>query len=620
MLAKIREKTQGIIATFILLFVALVFVIWGVNIDAYLDGSTTTVAKVNGMEIDQREYRQAVDSAQVTDLARKQMVLDDLIDQRLLADEAHDRGYRLGNVQLAQLIQQAPYFQRDGQFEPALYDALLRRQGLTPAMFEQRMRQNNVLAQVQVGLAESAFVTNSDANTLARLLQQERRFSYAYIRHEPFLAGITITPQDVEEYYQANQEKFRTPEAVRAAYVVLSAADVAKQVEVTEAELRQAYEADEASNVTPAKRRISHILITVPPGADEKTLQQAEARAEQLAKQARATKDFGALAKEHSDDKDSAAKGGDLGDLAVGLLPEVDKAVRTLKQGDVAGPVRSQYGFHVVKLTSYTPEVRRSFESVKRELNEQVRRRKAEERFYEIGERLRNLVYEHPEGLEPAAKELGLKIQTTDWFTRTGGKDFAASPRVKSAAFDPEVLSGERNSDVLELEDDSYAALHVIERRPSAVEPLAQVRDDIARTLKEQRAVRAARETAEEWVKKLEGGAKFEEIARSANVKLQTKNVSRVKTDVFERRLVEAVFAAPRPAQRPSFGYEDMGGMGFAVFVVEQVRDIDPAKVDTATKEKVKRDLTELRGADYYDRYRLGLRGKADISINKDLM
>jgi peptidyl-prolyl cis-trans isomerase D len=625
MLAKIREKTQGIIATFILSLIAIPFILWGIG--SYFNrGTSIAVAKVNGTEITQQAYRQQLEQLRGVDPRRaesrvlKQMIVEGLIEQTLLVTDAEDRGYRLSNAQLAQVIHDIPYFQSNGRFDPALYEAQLRRQGLRPAEFETRMRRDNVTTQVQRGLSESAFVTEADVAAMVRLMKQERRVSYATVSADTFIPKVTVGGQEIEDYFQSNQESFRAPEAVRVEYLTLKAGDVVQQVQPTEDELRQAYTADAARYAAPEKRKASHILISVPAGASDDADKAARARVEGLVKQTRGGANFAAVAKKSSDDKESAAKGGDLGDVSRGVLPpELEAAVYALKLGDVSAPIRSSFGYHLIKLTGLQPEQRRSYESVKQELADQARRRKGEERFYELGERFRNLVYEHPEGLQPAAKELGLTVQTSDWFTREGGTGIAAQPRVAAAAFESDVLSRARNSDAVEVNAETLVALHVVEHRLSAVRPIGEVRATIERTLKENRAREQARAVAEDWVKKLEQGAKLAELAQASGMALSpAKTLSREHPAGVDKRIADAVFAAPRPKDRPVIGQVDLARQGYVVYALEAVRDADPAAADAAAKERIKRQLAQRRGADYYASYRSGLRKAADVEVNTD--
>lgn len=625
MLAKIREKTQGIIATLILAFVAIPFILWGIG--SYFGGSATApVAKVDGVEISQETYRRRLDELQsanprgsINDVM-KQVVVESLIGQTLLTAHAKSSGYRIGDAELSAMIHEIPNFQRDGKFEPGLYEALLNAQGMRPAEFEARVRQQSVVAQVQQGLSQSAFVTDAEINSTLRLLLQERRISYALIGTDAFLPKISVSAKAVEDYYQANQESFRSPEAVRVDYVSLKASEVAAGIEPTDTQLREAYVAEAARYVTPAKRRISHILISLPGQPKDEDVQKAKKRAEELLKQIRSGADFAALAKQESSDTESAKKGGDLGDIAPGLLPtEIEAAAAALKPGEVSEPVRTSFGFHLVKLTSLTPEKRKPYEAVKEELRELVRKRKGEERFYEQAERFRNLVYENPQGLDAVAKALDLKVVRSDWITRAGGAGIAAQPRVAAAAFEPDVLSGERNSDAIDIDAQNMVAVHVVDHRPSAVRPLEEVRADIVSTLKEKQAREQGLATAKRWIEEIEKGKSIAALAQGPGITLRRDVVLvRERPGDTNPAIVEAVFAAARPKAQPVAGQVDLGKQGFAVYVLESVKDGNPASADVAAKAKVRQEILQRRGADYYVSYRAGLRKTAEVEINAE--
>jgi peptidyl-prolyl cis-trans isomerase D len=624
-LSKIREKTQGIIATLILAFVAIPFVLWGIG--SYFGSSASEpVAKVNGMEISQVTYRQQLDEVQRANpragdsAVMKQLVLENLINQTLLVSQAQDSGYRVSDRQLASLIHGIPEFQRDGKFQPGLYEAVLNAQGMRPADFEARLRRQGMVAQLPQGLSETAFVTEAEVDSVLRLLRQERRVSYAIVNPDAFLSKVSVSAKDIEDYYRANQESFRAPEAVRVEYVSLKAADIAKQIEPTEEQLRQAYSAEAARYTTPAKRRISHILISLPSQPKEAEVEAANARAEALLKQIRAGADFATLAKKESNDTASAAKGGDLGEVAPGVLPpELEAAAVALKPGEVSEPIRTSFGFHLLKLTEFTPEQRKPFDAVKQELRDLVRKRRGEERFYEMSERFRNLAYEHPEGLSTLAQTLNLKIQKSDWFTRSGGPGIAQQPRVVSAAFEPDVLSGGRNSDAIDADVETLVALHVVDHRPPAIRPLAEVRSDIESTLKQLRAREQAQAAVQKWAKELEGGKSIAALAHEPGVTLRlAQTLSREQAVKVNPAVVDAVFSAPRPKAKPVVGQVELGPQGLAVFELESVKDGDPASADEALKAKVRDELKQHHGADYYAGYRAGLRKSADVKINAE--
>ena len=625
MLAKIREKTQGIIATLILAFVAIPFVLWGIG--SYFDGgSMAPVAKVDGVEISQDNYRRRLEELQsanpraaVNDLM-KQVAIQGLVEETLLTSQAQKGGYRIGDAELAALIHADPQFQRDGKFQPALYEAILNAQGLRPAQFEAQVRRQIVVTQAQSALSQSAFVTDAEINATLRLLLQERRVSYALIGGGAFSAKSNISAKDIDDYYQANRESFRSPEAARFAYVSLKATDVAASIEPTDAQLREAYQAEAARYVTSAKRRISHILISLPGQPREEDVQAAKKRAEELLKQIRSGADFAALAKKESSDTESAKQGGDLGDIAPGLLPaELEAAAAALKQGEVSDPIRTSFGFHLVKLSGLTPERGKSFETVKQELRDLVRKRKGEERFYEQVERFRNLVYENPQGLDAVAKALDLDVAQSDWITRAGGPGIAAQARVVAAAFEPDVLSGERNSDAIDVDAQTMVAVHVVDHRPSEVRPLADVRADIEKMLMDRQAREDAHAAAKQWVEEIQQGKSIAALARGPGITLRAaQTLTRERPGDTHPAIVNAVFAAARPKTQPVAGQVDLGKQGFAVYVLESVKDGDPAAAGAEAKARVRQQLLRRHGADYYASYREGLRNTSDIKINAE--
>jgi peptidyl-prolyl cis-trans isomerase D len=626
MLTKIREKTQGIIATFILGLVIVPFAFWGIKSNFDSD-SKINVAKVDGMDISQAEYRRALDRLRarvepktLNDPQFKQSVLDSLINQTLLVRDAENQGYRVSDVQLAQILRDLPVFQRDGQFDPALYETLLRREGMSPREFEASVREDIIIAQVHAGIGESHIVTQTEIAALARLLAQERELAHAMISAESLMTKAAVSGPDIEQYYSAHPEMFQFPEQVRVEYLRLSAADLDQGYQPTEEDLKKSYEEEAARYVIPEKRRASHILISLPAQPGEDQSKEALAKIQDIAKQVRAGGDFGGLAKKHSADSTTAAQGGDLGEVRRGVLPkELEDAVYALKSGEVSQPVRSTYGYHLVKLTAHTPEKRKSFAEVRKELVEVVRRRQGEERFFDVSEKFRNLVYEQPDSLVSAAKELGLEIRKSEWFSPAGGSGIAANPKVVQAAFEPGVLSQARNSDAIEISADTLVAVRVAERRPAGRKTLAEVRPQVERILKQQLALEQARSLGETALRELRAGASLEALARKHGFKyVPAKTLTRRQTTGIDPRIVESAFRAPRPeGDKPVHELVDLGERGYAVLTLQRVRDAS-SKPDNATQQQIRALLSTRRGADYYANYREGLRQKTEIKVYSD--
>jgi peptidyl-prolyl cis-trans isomerase D len=621
MLTTIREKTQGIIATIIIAFIAIPFALWGIN--SYFDGgSRLDVASVNGEKISEAVYRGRLEELRrdprlADSPAIKRQILDSIVDEMLIVRDAHNQGFRLGDERLARIIRENPQFQNAGRYEPELYENFVRRQGMTKAGFENQQRLFLVTSQLHQGLVNSSIVTDAELAGLLRLLKQQREIAYLTIGAERFLAGASVTPAAVEEYYHTHPELFRTEEQVRIEYVRLAAPDLLKDLRASEAELRKLYADDPSKSLRPESRRAAHILIALAPSASAGEETQALAKIEGIEKQLRAGADFAKLARAHSQDTDSAAQGGDLGELRPGVLPKsLQDAIFALKAGELSKPVRSEYGYHLTKLTAYQPAVQRPFEELRPQLEKQWRQQQGETRYFEASEKLRNLVFEQSDSLAPAADALGLKVATSEWFGRAGGSGVAAHPRVIEAAFGTEAIQQKRNSDAIELAGDTLAAIRVVDHRPAVPKPLNDVRAQIERKLRQEAAQRAARELGEKLVQELGGGQSLEATARKLGLAVQgPKLVARDATGV-DRAVVDAAFRAARPAGgKPVSGGVDLGSKGFAVYVLSRVIDGDVAKADAATREKAKRMLATQRGAGIFLSYRDALKQKADIKI-----
>ena len=626
MLSKIRDKTQGIFATFILILVVVPFALWGIN-SYFNSGSKINVATAGDIDISQVKYRHEIDQlrgrvepATLDSPQFKQRILDSLIDQVLLAHDAEAQGYRLSDARLAQTIRELPYFQRDGRFDSVQYEATLRREGMNPHEFEGSVREESLVRQVQAGLSESGFVTRTDVAALARLLSQERELAYAVISPDAVMPKGPVSGQEIEQYYSSHAEMFQIPEQVRVEYLRFSAGDLNTGGQPTEEDLKKAYAEEAARYVTPEKRRARHILISLPAQATDEQAKAVLTKIQGIAKQARAGADFGTLAKKYSMDNATSPSGGDLGEIRRGAIPkELEAATFALKSGEISQPLRSTYGYHLIKLTALTPEKRKPFADVRKELMEVVRKRKGEEKFFELSEKFRNLVYEQPDSLAPAAKALGLPIQKSDWFMRTGGPGIAANSKVAQAAFEPDVLAQVRNSDAIEISGDTLVAIRVIDKQPAGRKPLAEVRAQIERVLRQEQAKQEAGKLGEAWLRELRAGGSLEALAKKRGFKYQSpKLFTRQSPAGLDSRIAEAAFRAPPPqGGKPMYDLVDLGPQGYAVSALLRVRDASD-KAESGVQEIARSLLIKHRGPDYHANYRAGLRQKTTIKIYAD--
>jgi len=634
MLSTIREKTQGWIAGIILGLIAIPFALWGINY-YFEGGGRLNVAEVNGVDITVDAYRRALED-QRRSLQRvlgrnadprmfdtavfRERVLDGLIDEILLAADVETQGYRVSNAELARQIRMAPQFQRDGQFDPKLYDTLLHGAGMDIRTFEARLRRDVQLRQAESGFSQSVIVTAADIGALLRLEMQEREATVAVLRPARLRDRVKVSASAVEEEYSAHPERYKTTERVRIEYIRLAAADIAKGMRVSESELRQAIADASQASAGKEERRASHILVKLSAGADAQAEKAAMAKIQALRAKLVAGADFATLAKQNSDDPGSATQGGDLGFVGHGTLAkEFEQALFAMKKtGELSAPVRTTYGLHLIKLTAIKASAAAPVPRAK--IEAELKARKAEERFYELSEKFHNLVYEQPDSLKPAAEALGLRVETSDWFTRSGpGSGIAAAPKVLEAAFSPEVLEQGRNSDSIEIGANSLIALRVVAHDPSHLRPLKEVRAEIEKALMNNLLATEAERLAQEAVKKLSEGGSIEAVARQYGMEIRPSRRYGRKTSGVEAPLLQALFKTAHPnGTRPACGSADLADGAVAVFAVTRV--LEPEKVDIKSAEAatIRRTLEAHRGQEYYNDYRASLRQRAKINIYKD--
>src|SRR5712691_8120870 len=407
MLTTIREKTQGWIAGIILSLITIPFALWGIN-SYFSSDSKTKIADVDGDDISADMYKATLEQQRrrvqqlfgrnmdprVFDNPEfKQQVLNSLIDNVLVRRDADKEGYRISDAQLGQLIQAMPEFQQDLRFDPKVYESRLRSAGLSIVGFEKTKREDSVIQQIKGGFSQSAIITPTDISTFLRLEGQKREIAYVAITPQKFVNKLNVPPDTIETYYSTHTDQFKTPEQVRIEYIRLSAEDVTKKIVISDEELRKAY-ADESSRfVTPEERKASHILIELPANAGAEDSKRALGKIQEIAKKIKSGEDFVLLARKYSNDAGSAAKGGDLGYVRRGTLEkEFESVLFSMKSGEVSQPVKTRYGYHLVKLTGVKPEIRAPFNRVRGELETLVRKHKAEEQFYELSQKFQNLV------------------------------------------------------------------------------------------------------------------------------------------------------------------------------------------------------------------------------------
>lgn len=631
MLDFIRRRATGWLAWGIVILISIPFALWGIQ--QYLSPvSSLSVAEVNGTEIQLREFQQAVQeqrarlrqmlgpqmAASIDDARIREQTLERMINDQLMLEAAADAGLRIGDAQLAAVIQSQEVFRTNGSFSQERYQSWLNQQGYSPSGFEQVMRQNLMTNQIANGLARSAFVTGDELARVRGLEGQQRRFRSLVLPASRY-EDVEITEEAVTARYEDDKSRYARPEQVTVEYIRLSRAEIASQIPVDEAELRSLYESRKANFVTPEQRKVSHILLSVPEDAGQDTVAAAQEKLAGIRQKIESGASFDEMAKEHSEDPGTAQNGGDLGFIGKGVMdPAFESAAYALEEGGLSEPVRTQFGLHLIKVDEIRPARTRSFEEVRDQLESDYQNEQADLLFSEQAERLANLTFEHPETLEVAADTLDVKVGTSDPFSRDGAASGIASHReVVQAAFSEDVLERENNSELLELDDGAVAVIRVKHHEPASIRPLDEVRERIVKELKQRAAREQAAGTGRALLDRLTAGESPEEVAGSADVEWsEPKTIGRQSGEV-EPWLRNMVFTMQKPGDRPrTYDGRSRPDGGFQIVALESV--VTGSASEESASAELRETLENAYGSAALDEFTRALRQTAEVVINRE--
>lgn len=501
MLLRIREGVGRTIIIVILGLIAISFIFWGVDFNL---AGPTYAAKVNGEEIPLQEFERYLqaEQAQFLELYRVELdrdlrrqlrasVIDRLVAQRALSQRVEEAGYRASDERVAEAIMSVPMFQVGGQFSREAYRGQLAMQGMSPRGFEELQREQIQLQDLETGFVRSAFVTPEEYRRYVELANQRRQIAYASFDVEMFLDQVEITDDDIAAHYEQNADRYMTEEAVELEYVELARADIAQGIEISEEELHDYYDRQASQFRTEPERRASHILLT--PADDE-----ARARADELLARIREGESFETLAAEYSDDPGSAAAGGDLGWISRGMLAgEFEDTLYSMDVGEIEGPVRTDFGWHLIRLDAIREGEERAFEDIRDELLVELRNERADDLYFSRANQLGDLAFDEFDSLDRVAEQLGLPLKHVERFPRSGDRTvFPNSTPVTDAVFGFNPLDIGINSDLIELSDDHVVVVRVVERFPPEQRPLDEVADEIRTALTRARAEQLAADAA----------------------------------------------------------------------------------------------------------------------------
>ncbi|AKK66753.1 peptidylprolyl isomerase [Xanthomonas translucens pv. undulosa] len=660
MLQKLREKTSGWIATAIigLLMIPFLFVIDS----SYLGGvGANNVAKVQAPpswwssapswwpvsflwrhhEVSTEQFRlrfeearqqareqqgENFDPREFESADNKRKVLDQLIDEQVVKLAAEQAHVVVGDAAVRDYIATIPAFQKDGKFDPERYRLALASgtPPRTPAMFDQLVRDGLQQSLIPSALMESAFATKQETERLLKMLGETRDVDLALLP-EPPADTAPVSDAQVQQWYDAHQADFKQPERVSIEYVELDASKLPPAKPADEAALRKRYEDEKARFVEPDQRLASHILISA--GKDPASQKAAEAKAAKLAAEAKQPgADFAALARANSEDPGSKNAGGDLGWVEKGVMVKpFEDALFAMKAGDIVGPVKSEFGYHVIQLREIKGGKGKRFEQVRDQLAGEQQQADNEKVYSDLSGRLVDLVLKSPTALAPAAKQVGLPVQTLGPFSRADASGIAAQPTVRRAAFSDALVQDGTVSDPITLGPNHTVLIRVTQHLPEQTQPLAKVREQVAAAVHADRTAKAAAAKADALLERLRKGETLQALAGPEKLQINPMPGLPRTVPMPSPEANRAIFSAPLPAPgKPSVGKVELSASGvpggakrYALFVLNKVNPGDLSKVPAEQQATLKQQLGQIEGAAAAKSYIDAMRKRYKVSVQE---
>jgi peptidyl-prolyl cis-trans isomerase D len=549
MLLKIREKSQGVFSWLILLMICVPFGLWGIQ--NYLgEGEESPVVTIGDKEFFQRDvnraysqHSQSFKGMNIDETQLKKLALEKLIRDEVLLQYVENEGLAVTDKSVRDFVATLEYFQTEGKFDKERYQNLLSQQKMTSDEFVRRIKKAMIMEQFQRTIVESGFTTDYDVEQFFKIQNQSRSARFVIV---PLPTDVTaVGDEEIQIYYQDNAESYRTEAKVAIEYIELALDDLAKSIHPSPAQLELFYQDQQDAFRTDERRKISHILLT---DMDTALVQAAEIK-ERLK-----TSGFEALAREFSADKLSASKGGDLGLIVAGDMDAAFEGIALgLAEGEVSEPVKTEFGYHIIKVTELTPGVVKPYEEVKKVVELGFKKVEAENIFYELGETLAEISFENPDTLEVAAESIGVSVRQTESFTRTQGHDdLSVEDLVREKAFSEDVLAG-NNSEVIELGSDRIVVLRVLSHSLAKVRPLSEVSSLIKDRLKSDAAKQQALAVAKELKSLVQSGQSLAVLAKEKGLSfIVADDVQRNNAD-FPWEIGSAIFVGAKPkGERPT--------------------------------------------------------------------
>ena len=611
----------------IMLIAVLPFLFWGLESYQNQDGEDY-IAIVSGEKIHRQEFDQSLrnryhamrdamgdsfDIAMLDDPRVRASVLEELIQTRLLNQEAVRLGFAIKDSQLVSALQSVPQFQQDNEFSNQLYRELLRDQGMEVVRFETNIRQEMMRNQVIDGYLKNGFISNTVAKNIMRLSGEKREISSVHIDPAQFASKVKPSNDESKEYYGDHQADFKRPEEIQVEYLVLSVDDLAKNIQVSSEETKKYFEEHKAEFGQIEERQASHILLSAPATASNADKEKARSKAEELLLQIKqAPQNFAKFAKEHSQDAGSSDKGGDLGFFGRNTMDKVfEDEVFQMEKEEIRGPIQTGFGFHIIKLSAIKKGKNINFDEVKDEVENKLRRQKSNKDFGEKAEEFRNIVYEENESFQLAVETLKLSIQKSGWISRAGGKEpYFTNTKLLQIMFSEDAIKNRNNSEAVQITPDILISVRVLDHKPAAMLSIAEAKEKILQILENKKASDQALKDGKEKLARLQKGEK--DIVKWA----PNQTVARNDPKGLEEDVLRAVFKA-KPFSFPVYvgAINSQGG-----FSLVRISNVIKAKLPDEEKIKLfgKQLQQQVYAQEELSSYLSAVKQRSDLTVMRD--
>jgi peptidyl-prolyl cis-trans isomerase D len=569
----------------------------------------------------QSQYQQALNGAEMSDAQKtllQQQLIDEFVRQTLLRQRAEQSGFRATDEQVRQAVTSEPAFQLDGKYDARVAHNMLAQVGMSEDSYLAERREALQVGQLSEAIELSDFLTPAELNRIYALENEQRELRYALLPADHFQSQARIDDARIKSWYDSHPKDYLSPESVRLQYAELTLDSIAAALTVTPEALHAYYDKNQARYGEVEKRHAHHILIALPAGADAKADAAALAKAQDIVAQLKAGKDFAELSKKYSADPGSATRGGDLGwaDKST-YVPAFADALFAMQPGQISDPVKTQYGYHVIRLDEIRPAHVRSFEDARAQLESEYRRDQAGEIFGDRQEQLQQRLESNAGGdLAALAQQFGMQTGEVRDFTRSaGGAPLGGKPDLLRAVFNDDVIASGRIAGPVALAEDQLVIFKVLEHHAPAPQPIASVRDQIVAAIRSSDSSAAARSAADEALKRLQSGADWDQVMKTLDLKSAPAAFVGRSDPQLPAQVRQAAFAAPRPDGKPVYRTLAMDNGGAALLELSAVKAGAPGANPQNDQQLVGDYMRRDREGDLHA-YLLELQRRATIKTN----